>query len=89
PLLDAATFSAHLVALALLPGPATTRILAYRAELRRAFLDHLGAHDRCLRWREAYAMLLLAPGPFRALRPDWPRQITTRVEAATQLLHAR
>ncbi|HEY3238878.1 MAG TPA: phosphotransferase, partial [Acidimicrobiia bacterium] len=49
PLLDAATFSAHLVALALQPGPATTRILAYRAELRRAFLDRLGAPEHSLR----------------------------------------
>lgn len=88
PLLDAATFSAHLVALALLPGPATARILAYRAELRRAFLDHLGAPERSLRWREAYAMLLLAPGPFRALASNWPAKVTTRVEAATHLLHS-
>lgn len=88
PLLDIATFSAHLVALALFPGPATTRILTYRAELRRAFLDHLGAHERSLRWREAYAMLLLAPGPFRALRPDWPAKITARVDAATRLFRS-
>jgi hypothetical protein len=88
PLLDAATFSAHLVALALCPGAATPRILAWRSELRRAFLDHLGAHERSLRWRESYAMILLAPGPFRALRPDWPAKVTARVEAATQLLHA-
>jgi hypothetical protein len=88
PLLDAATFSAHLVALALCPGTATARILAYRAELRRAFLDRLGAHERSLRWRETYAMLLLSPGPFRALGPGWPTKVTARVEAATQLLHA-
>ncbi len=88
PLLDAATFSAHLLALALSPGSATARILAYRAQLRLAFLDHLGAHDRSLRWREAYAMLLLSPGPFRTLHPTWPEKVSARVEAATQLLEA-
>lgn len=86
PLLDAATFSAHLAALALAAPDRAGGIRAYRFHLRRAFLDHLGADDRALRWREAYALLLLAPGPFRALRPDWPSAVTDRMHVAAALL---
>ena len=88
PLLDAATFSAHLAALALVPNPATPRILTYRAALRHAFLTHLDAQESALRWREAYAMLLLSPTPFRSLTNNWPTKVTARVEMATKLLHA-
>lgn len=86
PLLDVATFTAHLLALALSPGPAAARIRAYRDELRLASLDLLGAAEHSLRWREAYALLLLAPGPFRTLHPAWPAKVTERVGAAAHLL---
>ncbi len=83
PLLDAATLSAHLTVLALGTPAAAARILAYRDALRRAFLTDLDATETALRWREAYAMLLLAATPFRSLRPDWPSKIRTRIDAAT------
>lgn len=87
PLLDAATFSAHLLALAL-SGTAAHRILGYRAALRSAFLTHLDATEAALRWREAYALLLLTPSPFRTQHPTWPTKITTHAEAASQLLQS-
>jgi hypothetical protein len=86
PLLDAATFSTHLLALALGHPVHRARILDYRQDLRRAFLDALDAEDHALRWRESYAMLLLAPTPFRSLRPDWQAKLRMRVEAAAEFL---
>ncbi|MGH8975788.1 MAG: hypothetical protein ACRD0C_21595 [Acidimicrobiia bacterium] len=85
PLLDAATFSAHLLVLALGHPGAASRILTYRQELRRALLEQLDAAEPALRWREAYAMLLLAPAPFRTLRPAWQAKLRKRVEVATEL----
>jgi hypothetical protein len=86
PVLDAATFCAHLLALAGSAGTAAGRILRYRESLRAAFLRRLAVDPRALAWREAYAMLLLAPGPLRVLHPEWPRQVATRVELAGRLL---
>jgi aminoglycoside phosphotransferase (APT) family kinase protein len=86
PILDAATFCAHLLALAASAGVAAGRILRYRESLRAAFLRRLAVDPRALAWREAYALLLLAPGPLRVLHPDWPRHVATRVELAGQLL---
>ena len=86
PALDAATFCAHLLALAASAGAPAGRILRYRDHLRTAFLGRLAVHPRALAWREAYAMLLLAPGPVRVLPPEWERQVATRVEFAQRLL---
>ena len=87
PVLDAANFCAHLLALAVSAGQAARRVLGYRQLLRTAFLQRLSVDSRALAWREAYAMLLLAPGPVRVLHPDWPRQVAGRVELAERLLH--
>jgi hypothetical protein len=86
PVLDAATFCAHLLALATSAGAAAGRVLGYRQLLRTAFLHRLTVDPRALAWREAYAMLLLAPGPLRVLHPDWPRLVASRVELAERLL---
>jgi aminoglycoside phosphotransferase (APT) family kinase protein len=86
PVLDAATFCAHLLALAASAGGAAGRVLRYRELLRAAFLQRLDVDPRALAWREAYAMLLLAPGPVRVLHREWARQMTTRIELAEQLL---
>jgi hypothetical protein len=86
PALDAATFCAHLLVLAVSAGAARGRILRYAEMLRRAFLERLAVHPRDLAWREAYAMLLLAPGPVRVLHPEWRRKVTTRIELAQALL---
>jgi aminoglycoside phosphotransferase (APT) family kinase protein len=86
PALDAATFCAHLLALAASAGGAAGRVLRYRELLRAAFLQRLDVDPRALAWREAYAMLLLAPGPVRVLHREWARQMTTRIELAEQLL---
>ena len=88
PGLDAANFSAHLVALALCVPAAKSRILAYRALLRAAFLTQLDMSDRAFAWREALCMLLLASGPFRVLAPAWPYELKLRVELAVRLLHS-
>jgi hypothetical protein len=86
PALDAATFCAHLLALAASAGAAAGRILRYRELLRAAFLQRLDVDPRALACREAYAMLLLAPGPVRVLHPEWARQVAVRVQLAEQLL---
>lgn len=84
--LDAANFCAHLLALALSADAAAERLLAYRVLLRQAFLDRLDIAPLSLAWREAFAMLLLATGPFRVLHPNWPAEVARRVELAEKLL---
>lgn len=86
PLVDAANFSTHLLALALSVPRAAPRLLAYRELVRRAFLERLGASDGELAWREAASMLLLAAGPFRVLQPTWPSGVIQRVDLALRLL---
>jgi streptomycin 6-kinase len=89
PGLDAANFSAHLVALALCVPTARSRILAYRSLVRAAFLAQLDMSDRAFAWREALCMLLLASGPFRVLDPGWPYELKLRVDLAVRLLQSR
>ena len=86
PALDAANFCAHLIVLAAAAKPAAGRVLSYREGLRAAFLERLGVKHRSLAWREAYAMLLLASGPFRVLQPDWPGGVAARLGQAERLL---
>jgi phosphotransferase family enzyme len=86
PLLDAANLLSHLATLSVSDPRAQGRPLAYRALLRRALLDALGASEAELAWRESLSMLLLATGPFRVLSPDWPRKVAARVDAAARLL---
>jgi Phosphotransferase enzyme family len=86
PAVDAGSFCAHLVALALSAPAARRRLLAYRSVAREAFLDRLGISSSELAWREALRMLLLAPGPFRTLHPEWPREVRRRMDLAVRLL---
>lgn len=87
PLLEAANFSAHLLVLALsAPSAVRGRLLAYRALVRQAFLDRLGAGPAELAWREAFTVLLLAAGPFRLLHRRWPAEVQARVELAERVL---
>jgi len=86
PLLDAATFSAHLLLLGTSGAPAAATILRYREELRAAFCHRLDADPAALAWREAYCLLRLASGPFRVLHPDWPRRMADRLTLAGRAL---
>ncbi|HJV04996.1 MAG TPA: phosphotransferase, partial [Actinomycetota bacterium] len=86
PAVDAGSFCAHLVALALSAPSARGRLVAYRSLARAAFLVRLGLSSPELAWREALRMLLLAPGPFRTLHPQWPREVRHRVDLAVRLL---
>jgi hypothetical protein len=86
PILDAANFTAHLVALALSVPAAADRLLAYRALARETFVARLDIAPHAFAWREAMAMLLLATGPFRVLQPDWPAGVAERVALAGRLL---
>jgi hypothetical protein len=86
PVLDAATFTAHLLALAESHPKARDRILAYRRLLRRDYLAHLDVAEDELAWREALIMLTMATGPFRVLDPSWPQRIEHRVGLARWLL---
>lgn len=85
PALDAANFTAHLLALALVAPAARSRIRAYRRLLRAAFLDRLGLPSEALAWREALVMLQLSTGPFRTLAPDWPARVARGTRVARRL----
>ncbi|MGH9000935.1 MAG: hypothetical protein ACRDY7_16265 [Acidimicrobiia bacterium] len=54
--------------------------------MRAAWRDHLDVAPAALAWREAYALLLLAPGPFRVLHPDWKTRMAVRLDLAERLL---
>jgi Phosphotransferase enzyme family len=84
--LDAANFSAHLLALAMAVPAAADRLLAYRRLVRPAFASALRLAPGALAWREAVCMLLLATGPFRVLDPAWPFEVGRRVALAVRLL---
>lgn len=86
PILDAANFTAHLLALALSVPAAADRLLAYRVLAREAFVARFDIPPAAYAWREALAMLLLATGPFRVLQPNWPAAVAERVSLATRLL---
>jgi hypothetical protein len=85
PAMDAANFSAHLIALALAVPGSGKRIMAYRSLVRQAFLDRLGVSPAELAWREALCLFALATGPFRVLRPHWPAEVRHRTDAALRL----
>jgi hypothetical protein len=85
PGVDAGSFCAHLVALALSVPAARGALLAYRSLVRDAFLERLGLSSSDLAWREGLRMLLLAPGPFRTLHPSWPTEVRRRVDLAVRL----
>jgi hypothetical protein len=86
PGIDAGSFCAHLVALALSVPAVRGRLLAYRSLVRDAFLERLGLSSDELAWREGLRMLLLAPGPFRTLHPSWPAEVRRRVDLAVRLV---
>lgn len=88
PAMDAANFSAHLVALALAVPRSRTRLMAYRSLVRQAFVDRLGVSHRDLAWREALCMFALSTGPFRVLNPDWPAEVRRRADVALRLMAA-
>ena len=89
--LEAATLSAHLLLLAdgAADGAVRARVLAYREEVRTAGLKRLDCGEEALRWREAYRLLLLASGPLRVLRPDWPDRVGARLDLAEQVAAGR
>ena len=86
PVMDAANFCAHLLALALSVPAAADRLVAYRRLIRPAFARTLAVDERDLAWREALCMLQLAAGPFRVLDPLWPMEVRRRVQVAVRLL---
>jgi hypothetical protein len=88
PAMDAANFSAHLVALALAVPGSRRRFMAYRSLVRKAFLDRLGVSPAELAWREALCMFALSTGPFRVLNPDWPAEVRRRADVALRLMAA-
>ena len=85
PAMDAANFSAHLLALAMAVPAAARRLIAYRAILRPALAARAGVDRGELDWREGIAMLKLSTGPFRVLEAGWPAAVRRRVEVALRL----
>jgi len=83
--MDAANFSAHLLALAMAVPSAARRLIAYRAILRPALAARAGLDERRLGPREGLAMLKLSTGPFRVLEACWPAALGRRVEVALRL----
>jgi hypothetical protein len=88
PLLDAANMLAHLTVLDFYEPHADGRPLAYRVLLRNALLERMGGGEAELNWREAYALFMLATGPFRVLRPNWFEEAEIRLDSALELLRA-
>jgi Phosphotransferase enzyme family len=86
PVLDAANFCAHLIALGVSVPQAWSRLVAYRTLVRDAFLARLDVSPEALAWREALTLLLLASGPFRVLEPNWPAEVVRRVKIVLALL---
>lgn len=89
PALDAASFCAHLVALADSNPRVAPRLMAYRAMLREAFMQRVDVAEEGFAAREALVMLQLASGPFRVLEPDWPTRVRRRIALAETLLADR
>lgn len=89
PALDAASFCAHLVALADSNPRASAALLAYRAMLRDAFMQRFDLAEEGFAAREALIMLQLASGPFRVLEADWPARVRRRISLAETLLADR
>ena len=85
PALDAANFTAHLLAFALVAPAARSALTAYRVLLREAFMAQLELSPQMLAWREALVMLQLATGPFRTMAPDWPARVARSVRVAARL----
>jgi len=88
PLMDAANMLAHLTVMHYFVPEAGGRPAAYRVLMRKAVLEGLGASEWELDWREAYALLMLATGPFRVLRPHWIPESEDRLDSALQVLAA-
>lgn len=86
PALDAANFTTHLLALAVVRPASKSRLLAYRSLAREAFMAAFEIGPADLAWREALVMMQLAPGPFRVLEPNWPNRVTQHVRIARRLL---
>lgn len=86
PLMDAANMLAHLTVMHYFTPEAGGRPAAYRVLMRDAILDGFGASEWDLNWRESYALLMLATGPFRVLRPDWIAETQNRLDSALQVL---
>ncbi len=82
PTMDAANYTAHLVALGESHPEALDRLEDHRRAFRVAYLDRSGVDERALAAREAVAGLGLASGPFRVLSPGWPARMDRRIALA-------
>lgn len=84
PLLDLATYSAHMVALSESHPEHVDRLEDHRNEVRDAFLER-GHDPLALAAREAVLALTMATGPLRVLSEDWPERVAHRIDLATRL----
>ncbi|MGF1665282.1 MAG: phosphotransferase family protein [Acidimicrobiia bacterium] len=84
PAMDAANYTAHLVALGESHPEVVERLDAHRRAFRTAYLERSGVEERALGAREAVAGLGLATGPFRVLSPGWPARVERRIALAAR-----
>ena len=84
PVMDAANYTAHLVALGESHPEVSSRLDAHRRVFRMAYLERSGVDERALGAREAVAGLGLATGPFRVLSPGWPARMERRIALAAR-----
>lgn len=84
PVMDAANYTAHLVALGESHPGVLDRLDAYRRSFRVAYLERSGVDERAFGAREAVAGLGLATGPFRVLSPGWPGRMERRIALAAR-----
>ena len=86
PLADLGNFIAHLKLLQLenrLQNPNT-----FASSFIRAYGDRFGTEPppNDLRWWTALSLLMLAVGPFRRLEPEWPRMVSSILDATSRAL---
>lgn len=84
PLLDMATYSAHMVALSESHPEHVDRLEDHRDEVRDVFLEK-GHDPMALAAREAVLALTMATGPLRVLSENWPERVAHRIDLATRL----
>lgn len=80
---DAAVMLAHLTLWSAISSQ-PDRVRSYAVELQRLWDDRLDGVD--LRRRVAARLMGLAVGPFRAQAPDWPAQVSWRLDLAESWL---
>jgi aminoglycoside phosphotransferase (APT) family kinase protein len=88
PILDVATYTAHLSAMVESHPESSERLLAHQHAIRTAYLERSGVEEAALAAREAVVGLGLATGPLRVLSDNWPARVDERIAIAARFFGA-